>query len=151
MSNRLEQLEFKLERIIGIQKTCRKSQKKYFNFTNLLQYILFISKIASLYIYLHLVYILKVLTILICYSFCFQAHLEAQYIYQDSKILASFMQLAGWSGAEIKCTMHYSLPKRPINNHTRAIISHGLYFFLPHFSLRLILQSSLYFRVANIS
>ena len=42
------------------------------------------------------------------------------YIYQDSKLLASLMYWyicfpLGWSGAEIKCTVHVALPKRPIN------------------------------------
>ena len=39
---------------------------------------------------------------------------------QDSKLLASLIQwhvcfLAGWSGAEIKCTVHVALTKRSIN------------------------------------
>ena len=46
--------------------------------------------------------------------------ISSQYIYQDSKLLASLMQwkicfLPGWSGKEIKCTMHVALPKRPMN------------------------------------
>ena len=43
-----------------------------------------------------------------------------QFIYKDSKLSASFMQcyicfLPGWSEAEMKCTVHVDLPKRPIN------------------------------------
>ena len=46
--------------------------------------------------------------------------LMAQYIYQDSKLLASLMQwyipfLPCRSGAEIKCAVHDALPKRSIN------------------------------------
>ena len=43
-----------------------------------------------------------------------------QYIYYESKLLVFLMLwyirfLAGWSGAEIKCTVHAALTKRPIN------------------------------------
>ena len=46
--------------------------------------------------------------------------LKAHYRYSDNKLLASLMQwyicsFAGWSGAEIKCTIHLAMPKRPIN------------------------------------
>ena len=39
-------------------------------------------------------------------------HVKAQYIYQDNNLLASHIQLflyflPGWSGAEIKCSVHY--------------------------------------------
>ena len=44
----------------------------------------------------------------------------SQYIYQNSKLFFSLMQwyinfLPDWCGAEIKCTVHLALPKRPIN------------------------------------
>ena len=46
--------------------------------------------------------------------------LKAHYRYSDNKLLESLMQwyicsFAGWSGAEIKCTIHLAMPKRPIN------------------------------------
>ena len=45
--------------------------------------------------------------------------LETQYIYQDSKLIASLLQwyihfYPDWSGAEIKCTVQNFLPERPI-------------------------------------
>ena len=65
---------------------------------------------------------------------------NSQYKYQDSQLLASLMQLyirflPGWSGAEIKCTVNVSLPKRPINYHKRAIITSALHMFYPIFEV----------------
>ena len=44
----------------------------------------------------------------------------AQFIYQESKLLASLMYwyicyLSGWSWVDSKFTVHVDLPKRPIN------------------------------------